>query len=734
MISRRGFLGGASAFSASNLVIPSLKMGAETPAPRPEPGLEDGRSSLGSMLECANSAIQISVVGTESVLWSLKYRDSGRNFRFAPPKFPVSEGSVDAVLHEMHKDRTPVKLRNGVTEFSFAGTLDGHPSLNLRMIFQLATDSALVRFRYVLESKDEKGFSFNPQSGPLIYAGLSLATLTRVTEVQLSNWSALLHSDTLGVREIQERWFQNHAGLAGPILLGVTEGGDAFLFAYEHGSQMPNTFLRYDLKPNRSAELVGVKGNYVAGERKHSFETVWMEASVGNAGVEGLAREFRKFVLTSMDADGNSRYPYLFYNTWSFQERDKWWYHKEYLSSYNNEKLLAEIDVANRLGLEIFVMDTGWYQKTGDWEPDPTRFPDRLKTVKARLDGYGMKLGLWFNPTMAAVSSKVLAVHRGDICAWMGKTSLPGDIWGSEASYPMCLVSDYSNAYADAVIRVARETGARYFIWDAVAQYGCDSPDHWHGTSANSQEERSESYAFQLPLQMVRIVEKVRSVFPEIVFDFDITENGRAVGLGFLSAGRFFLANNGPYLADYDLPHKAGAQNDNIFFFPGPARTWICRKPLNYDQWIPSNLFLTHYFPDDPMESQLVNMATLVLGQNGIWGNLSMVSEPGIEWISQLLRRYKDVRQDVMDSYPVVRGSVSSSYETHEKVNESNGRGVVVLFSTTPGRMVYVTEHTPARQIWSTDGTKVSFDRHGHAVIESQMEAGAAIVFFGVRE
>lgn len=44
-----------------------------------------------------------------------------------------------------------------------------------------------------------------------------------------------------------------------------------------------------------------------------------------------------------------------------------------------------------------------------------------------------------------------------------------------------------------------------------------------------------------------------------------------------------------------------------------------------------------------------------------------------------------------------------------------------------------IIENTPAQEIWATDKTKVTFDRQGHAVIESQMESGAAIVFFGVR-
>jgi len=75
----------------------------------------------------------------------------------------------------------------------------------------------------------------------------------------------------------------------------------------------------------------------------------------------------------------------------------------------NLERTLREIDAAYRMGIEVYVVDTGWYGKTGYWQVDGTRFPDGLKRVKERLEGYGMKLGLWFNPTVAALSSGMLA-------------------------------------------------------------------------------------------------------------------------------------------------------------------------------------------------------------------------------------------------------------------------------------------------------------------------------------
>jgi alpha-galactosidase len=731
MVSRRGFLQGISAFSILDLVRPGSQ--AEAVSAKNLSGILgdqlDSSITEHSQLGCSNSLVRIRISGSESNFWSLENRKTGKVYNFGCPVFPIAGSAVPATLKNIQADRASEILKNGVTEYSFSGTLVANPSLSLRMIFRLPPDNPVVRFRYSLENNGADALAFKDADIPLTYISMSMAGMNRIREVRLSDFNLMLHSDTVSEFDIPQRLFEDRLGAAGPILIGEENDQQALLLAYEHGSQMPDTFLRFDLEPDRMVKLVAVKGNYIPRQSMKTFDTVWMEAAVSP--VDSVASQFRTFVRKYMELNGESRRPYLFFNTWNFQERNKWWNKKSYLASYNQERILQEIDIAHRLGLEVFVMDTGWYVKTGDWEVDRQRFPDGLKTVKARLDQYGMKLGLWFNPTMAAVSSNMLAAHRSCVFSWKGKLAEPGDIWGSEASYPMCLASEYADAYADTVIRVARDTGARYFIWDAVAQYGCDSPNHWHGTSANSEEERANSYAFQLPLQLIYVVEKVKRVYPDVIFDFDITETGRAVGLSFLSAGRFFLINNGPYLADYDLPHTEGAQNDNLFFYPGPARTWICRQPLTYDEWIPSNLLLTHYFPDDPRSSQIVNIASLILGQNGIWGDLPSVSDDGVEWIGQVLNRYKQVRQDVAESDPIVTGNTAGVYEVREKISGVSNRGIVALFSPTNGKIVYITRHAPERVFWATPGTRVSFDNQGHAAIESDMESGAAIVFFG---
>jgi alpha-galactosidase len=555
-----------------------------------------------------------------------------------------------------------------------------------------------------------------------------------VREVRFSEFQEATHSFTLSERSVAAKEFDNELRLMGP-LVAASDGRETLLVAYEHGSQVPDAFLEYRLGAARTMTLSAVKGNYLDGQRlsaAHPWRSVWMHAAAHAGPIDAMAPLYRDFVLRWLSLAGESRKPYVFYNTWNFQERNKWWYHHPYLDSMNEQRILAEIDAAHAMGIDVFVLDTGWYEKTGDWQVSPARFPNGLAPIRARLESYGMKLGLWFNPTAAAVSSAMLARERGNVMSWHGREHKPEAVWETEPSHVMCLVSDYGDAFADKLIEVAKATGARYFKWDAIGQYGCDSPNHHHGAAANTPEERRDSYAFQLPAVMARIAERVSAEVPDAIVDFDITEGGRAVGLSFLSAGKYFLINNGPYKFNYDLPMDFQKDNWNLFFYPGPARTWICRTPLTYDKWIPAVLFLTHYYPDDPVESQAVNVASLILGQNGIWGDLPRVSTAGVNWIGEALRHYKQVRDDITAASPVRSGGVGGTPEIHEKI-ASNGRGAVVVFATVPGDFTYVTTARAARSEWHTGLTGVAWDAAGRARISVHLERpGAAIVLFGV--
>jgi len=304
-----------------------------------------------------------------------------------------------------------------------------------------------------------------------------------------------------------------------------------------------------------------------------------------------------------------------------------------------------------------------------------------------------------------------------------------GQVAGAAALALLGLVQYWPMVPILAVVAVAYMVSRR----DAISQYGCNDPHHHHGGENNTQGESADSYAFQLVQSMSHVAEKVAAAVPGTIVDFDVTEGGRAFGLAFLSSGKFFLINNGPYYQNYDVPIDLEKSNWNLFFNQGPARTWITRSPLTFDKWIPSVLFLTHYFPDDPRQWQEVNVASLILGQNGIWGDLLSVSDDGVDFIGSSLARYKQVRNDITESDPVVTGLVSGSPEIYEKISSSTGKGAVVIFATHPGDYEYVTSHKAVTQHWNSDGVTIHFDGSGRATIQAQFEKpGAKILFFGV--
>jgi alpha-galactosidase len=682
-----------------------------------------------------NSQVWISFACGQGCLWGYGAEKGNSAHRFAPPSFAIDGKQLSAQVRHLTPIGSPTHLNNGATEYYVEGVLAQDPHLQLRIQFQVNDETPVIRFRYLLKGDQPRTLSAPSGVNSLTYLQTSLRQLPEAEEVTLSNFAELTHSFTLSEEKIGDRYFQDGGSFMGPIL-AATDGHRSFLLAYEHGSQVPDAFLHYQLSPDRSVRLTAVKGNYVSGQTidaNHPYQSVWMETAAVQGSVDQLASTYRSFVLKYMTQNPATRKPYIFYNTWNFQERNKWWNGKPYFESMNEDRILKEIDVAHRMGVDVFVLDTGWYEKTGDWTVSRKRFPDGLKAVKEKLDGYGMKLGLWFGPTTAAVSSRVVLEHPEWRRSWNGQVGEPNEVWETEKSYKMCMVSGYADAFADELIRLAKEVGVSYFKWDAIAQYGCNDPHHNHGGENSTSQERSDSYGFQLVQYMSQVADKVAAAVPGAIVDFDVTEGGRSMGLAFLSSGKYFLMNNGPYYQSYDLPIDLTRTNSNLFFNQGQARTWVARSPLTFDKWIPSTLFLTHYFPDDPQQWQEVDVASLILGQNGIWGDLLSVSDPGVAFIGSTLARYKQVRDDITESDPVVTGIVSGSPEIHEKISATTGRGAVVIFATERGTYQYITSHQVAAEHWTSDGVTVARDTAGRARIKATFEKpGAKILFFGV--
>lgn len=687
--------------------------------------------------EISLSHATISLIGSPEVLITYAMPGS-RPLTIAPPRWSLGNRVVVGAVTAWQAG--PVRyLANGCSEAVWTGSLVQASDHRLELNVRWATDDPVVRFRIALHGP---GRLTKPEGrDALRLLGCDLTGACEVGLIELSAFNELTHSYLPVEREL-------HDGVQemGPIVIARCDNRTV-LVAYEHGSQANEAFLAYTLSGGRLA-LDAVQGLYCRGDDL-PWTSPWLEVAMVAGGRDELARSYRRFVLDHLALRPATREPLVFYNTWNRQERVKAWEGKPYLADMNEARMLQDIAIAARMGVDVFVLDTGWYEKTGDWQVSRERFPRGLAPIREALATHGMRLGLWFGPLHAAKSSRARTAHEDCLMSWRGKVGDPHPIWETEVSQNLCLSSRWAEAFADELIRLHRETGVTYFKWDAIGQWGCDDPGHRHGGPAATVEERAARYAYLLPLAMAEVVERLAEAVPEAIVDFDVTEGGRAVGLAFLASGKYFLINNGPYFSNYDLP-VGNDGNVNMFFQPGPARSWICRQAYDYDRWIPAQLTLVHYLPDDaplpkpPFEWMLTNSATdnlevslasLVLGHAGIWGDLQAISPAGIARSGEALRQVRQVRDAIVRAQPRRMGRPGMSPEVHEKLFD--GRGAVAVFAAQSGTWEHLTAGPVAPDSWAMPSaggsTEIIRLADGRARIRVRFAVpGARLVLFGV--
>ncbi len=82
-----------------------------------------------------------------------------------------------------------------------------------------------------------------------------------------------------------------------------------------------------------------------------------------------------------------------------------------------NQKLFVDRFAEEKLGLDYWWMDAGWYPcdgnwyKTGTWEVDKTRFPNGLRAISDRAHEKGIKTIVWFEPERVAVDTWLYDNH-----------------------------------------------------------------------------------------------------------------------------------------------------------------------------------------------------------------------------------------------------------------------------------------------------------------------------------
>ncbi len=86
--------------------------------------------------------------------------------------------------------------------------------------------------------------------------------------------------------------------------------------------------------------------------------------------------------------------------------------------AFDEDKLLHLLESCRGLGIDLFVLDDGWFghrdddtSSLGDWFLDERKLPRGLTPLIEKCEELGMKFGLWFEPEMISEDSELYAAH-----------------------------------------------------------------------------------------------------------------------------------------------------------------------------------------------------------------------------------------------------------------------------------------------------------------------------------
>lgn len=181
---------------------------------------------------------------------------------------------------------------------------------------------------------------------------------------------------------------------------------------------------------------------------------------------------------------------------------------------FDDNKILDIAENASDLGVELFVLDDGWFgnrdndlSSLGDWYVNKTKLKNGLKTLSESIHAKGMKFGLWFEPEMISEDSDLFR----DNPDWAIHTEGRGKSLGRSQ-----LVLDFSRKEVRENIlkqmkAILDEVPIDYIKWD----YNRNMTEL---NSAGS-DSRWGEVAHRYILGLYEVLEELNASYPEILFE-----------------------------------------------------------------------------------------------------------------------------------------------------------------------------------------------------------------------
>ena len=182
---------------------------------------------------------------------------------------------------------------------------------------------------------------------------------------------------------------------------------------------------------------------------------------------------------------------------------------------FNEEKILKIAEIAKSAGIDLMVLDDGWFGKRnsdncslGDWVEDKNKLPDGMGGLAKKVNDMGMKFGLWFEPEMISEDSDLYRAHpdwhihvSGRPCS-LGRRQMVLDLSRKD-------VCDY---IISAVSAMLKKANISYVKWDMnryISEFG----------SSKLPADRQGEFAHRYVLGLYHVLEELTKAFPDVLIE-----------------------------------------------------------------------------------------------------------------------------------------------------------------------------------------------------------------------
>jgi alpha-galactosidase len=215
---------------------------------------------------------------------------------------------------------------------------------------------------------------------------------------------------------------------------------------------------------------------------------------------------------------------------WKFRERpvliNNW---EATYFKFTEDKLINLAKESANLGIELFVLDDGWFglrnddtTSLGDWTVNPKKLPSGLENLSLEVHRLGMMFGLWVEPEMVSIESQLYKKHPDWMIAIPGRRPSVG-----RNQYILDLtrpdVRDYLFKQLSDVWHFAN---VNYIKWDMNRVFS----DMY---STNREMKDHGEFFHRYILGLYELLEKLTAAFPNVLFE-SCASGGNRFDLGML--------------------------------------------------------------------------------------------------------------------------------------------------------------------------------------------------------